>query len=117
MVLGHTDCCYQDADSNRSYGVQSKVSCSSYTCNIPSLISFLLNSNCIFWPSFFRVNTIIECTGLASYHGFLPTLTRKCIQAMTGKAVVYYMVLSSYVYCKGPTIKGENVKALAIEYC
>ena len=36
---------------------------------------------------------------------------------MTGKAVVYYMVLSSYVYCKGPTIKGENVKALAIEYC
>ena len=36
---------------------------------------------------------------------------------MTGKAVVYYMVLSSYVYCEGPTIKGENVKALAIEYC
>lgn len=34
---------------------------------------------------FFRVNTVIDCTGLASYHGFLPTLTRNCIQALTGK--------------------------------
>ncbi|KAJ7352889.1 E3 ubiquitin-protein ligase huwe1 [Desmophyllum pertusum] len=30
-----------------------------------------------------RVNTVIDCTGLASYHGFLPTLTRNCIQALT----------------------------------
>ena len=34
-----------------------------------------------------RVNTVIDCTGLASYHGFLPTLTRNCIQALTGTEI------------------------------
>ena len=30
---------------------------------------------------------MIDCTGLASYHGFLPTLTRNCIQALTGTEI------------------------------
>eukprot|EP00794_Sanderia_malayensis_P006098 gene6098-6802_t len=30
-----------------------------------------------------RLNTIIEYTGASSYHGFLPTLVRKCISQMT----------------------------------
>lgn len=31
-----------------------------------------------------RLNTIIEVTGAASYHGFLPTLVRNCIANLTG---------------------------------
>lgn len=33
-----------------------------------------------------RLNTIIEVTGAASYHGFLPTLVRNCIANLTGTA-------------------------------
>jgi len=30
-----------------------------------------------------RLNTIVECTGALSYHGFLPALVRQCISHMT----------------------------------
>eukprot|EP00069_Balaena_mysticetus_P009045 bmy_20027T0 len=29
-----------------------------------------------------KLSSIIDCTGTASYHGFLPVLVRNCIQAM-----------------------------------
>lgn len=32
-----------------------------------------------------KLSNIIDCTGTASYHGFLPVLVRNCIQAMIGK--------------------------------
>lgn len=35
-----------------------------------------------------KLSNIIDCTGTASYHGFLPVLVRNCIQAMIGKNVV-----------------------------
>ncbi|XP_041093093.1 E3 ubiquitin-protein ligase HUWE1-like [Polyodon spathula] len=31
-----------------------------------------------------KLSSIIDCTGTASYHGFLPALVRSCIQAMIG---------------------------------
>lgn len=31
-----------------------------------------------------KLSSIIDCTGTASYHGFLPVLVRTCIQAMIG---------------------------------
>lgn len=31
-----------------------------------------------------KLSSIIDCTGTASYHGFLPVLVRNCIQAMIG---------------------------------
>jgi hypothetical protein len=41
----------------------------------------------------FRLNSIIEATGANSYHGFLPTLVRNCIQAMTGTKLIEYTVV------------------------
>lgn len=32
-----------------------------------------------------KLSNIIDCTGTASYHGFLPVLVRNCIQAMIGE--------------------------------
>uniref|UniRef100_A0A4W3GQ80 E3 ubiquitin-protein ligase HUWE1-like n=1 Tax=Callorhinchus milii TaxID=7868 RepID=A0A4W3GQ80_CALMI len=32
-----------------------------------------------------KLSSIIDCTGTASYHGFLPVLVRNCIQAMIGE--------------------------------
>ena len=32
-----------------------------------------------------RVSTVVDATGVAQYHGFLPVLVRKCIQKMTEK--------------------------------
>lgn len=37
-----------------------------------------------------RLNSIIEATGANSYHGFLPTLVRNCIQAMTDSKMTSY---------------------------
>ncbi len=34
-------------------------------------------------PNFPKLNTIIDVTGAASYHGFLPTLVRNCIASLT----------------------------------
>lgn len=34
-----------------------------------------------------KLSNIIDCTGTASYHGFLPVLVRNCIQAMIGEDV------------------------------
>lgn len=34
-----------------------------------------------------KLSNIIDCTGTASYHGFLPVLVRNCIQAMIGENV------------------------------
>ena len=33
-----------------------------------------------------RLSIIIDATGSGEYHGFLPTLIRRCITAMTGNA-------------------------------
>lgn len=33
-----------------------------------------------------KLSNIIDCTGTASYHGFLPVLVRNCIQAMIGES-------------------------------
>ena len=35
-------------------------------------------------PNFPKLNTIIDVTGAASYHGFLPVLVRNCIASLTG---------------------------------
>ena len=35
-------------------------------------------------PNFPKLNTIIDVTGAASYHGFLPVLVRNCITSLTG---------------------------------
>lgn len=35
-----------------------------------------------------KLSNIIDCTGTASYHGFLPVLVRNCIQAMIGEYTV-----------------------------
>nr|XP_039271692.1 E3 ubiquitin-protein ligase HUWE1-like isoform X2 [Styela clava] len=32
-----------------------------------------------------RVSTVVDATGVAQYHGFLPVLVRRCIQSMTDK--------------------------------
>jgi hypothetical protein len=45
----------------------------------------------------FRLNSIIEATGANSYHGFLPTLVRNCIQAMTGTKLIEHTV---FYVCK-----------------
>lgn len=37
-------------------------------------------------PNFPKLNTIIDVTGAASYHGFLPVLVRNCIAALTADA-------------------------------
>ena len=34
-------------------------------------------------PNFPKLSTIIDVTGAASYHGFLPVLVRSCITALT----------------------------------
>uniref|UniRef100_A0A8C7QSR3 HECT, UBA and WWE domain containing E3 ubiquitin protein ligase 1 n=1 Tax=Oncorhynchus mykiss TaxID=8022 RepID=A0A8C7QSR3_ONCMY len=36
-----------------------------------------------------KLSNIIDCTGTASYHGFLPVLVRNCIQAMIGESQTY----------------------------
>lgn len=36
-------------------------------------------------PFLSRLISIIDATGAASYHGFLPVMVRQCIQAMIGK--------------------------------
>ena len=35
-------------------------------------------------PNFPKLNTIIDVTGAASYHGFLPVMVRNCISSLTG---------------------------------
>ena len=35
-------------------------------------------------PNFPKLNTIIDVTGAASYHGFLPVMVRNCIASLTG---------------------------------
>ena len=35
-------------------------------------------------PNFPKLNTIIDVTGAASYHGFLPVMVRNCITSLTG---------------------------------
>lgn len=35
-----------------------------------------------------KLSNIIDCTGTASYHGFLPVLVRNCIQAMIGEEFI-----------------------------
>ena len=35
-------------------------------------------------PNFPKLNTIIDVTGAASYHGFLPVMVRNCITCLTG---------------------------------
>lgn len=52
-----------------------------------------------------KLSNIIDCTGTASYHGFLPVLVRNCIQAMIGKneaclqlGVIFLHIY--IVYCK-----------------
>ena len=40
---------------------------------------------------FVRLNSIIEATGANSYHGFLPTIVRNCIQAMTGNHMYFLL--------------------------
>merc|ERR1719412_646991 len=35
-------------------------------------------------PNFPKLNTIIDATGAASYHGFLPGMVRNCISSLTG---------------------------------
>ena len=37
-------------------------------------------------PNFPKLNTIIDVTGAASYHGFLPVLVRNCITSLTAPA-------------------------------
>ena len=46
-----------------------------------------------------KLSNIIDCTGTASYHGFLPVLVRNCIQAMIGKNVV--KMFKSALSCTG----------------
>ena len=36
-------------------------------------------------PNFPKLNTIIDVTGAALYHGFLPVLVRSCIASLTGQ--------------------------------
>ena len=36
-------------------------------------------------PNFIKLNTIIDVTGAALYHGFLPVLVRSCIGSLTGQ--------------------------------
>ena len=38
-------------------------------------------------PNFPKLNTIIDVTGAASYHGFLPVMVRNCIASLTGGGV------------------------------
>ncbi|XP_031573679.1 E3 ubiquitin-protein ligase HUWE1-like isoform X3 [Actinia tenebrosa] len=50
-----------------------------------------------------RLNTIVECAGMASYHGFLPTLMRDCIQTLvdpnkTSYPMSFSTALFSFVY-------------------
>ncbi|XP_032242084.2 E3 ubiquitin-protein ligase HUWE1 isoform X2 [Nematostella vectensis] len=50
-----------------------------------------------------RLNTIVECAGIASYHGFLPSLMRTCIQTLTDPAkkpfpMSFSTALFSFVY-------------------
>ena len=35
-------------------------------------------------PNFPKLNTIIDVTGAASYHGFLPVMVRNCIAPLMG---------------------------------
>ena len=35
-------------------------------------------------PNFPKLNMIIDVTGAASYHGFLPVMVRNCIASLTG---------------------------------
>lgn len=37
-------------------------------------------------PNFPKLNTIIDVTGAALYHGFLPVLVRSCIASLTGQS-------------------------------
>ena len=89
-------------------------------CNIDSKVLTLINYYSIYWTcapqclllvwanipeirnrpwilTVHRLNTIIECTGALSYHGFLPTLVRQCISHMTG---MYCLPLSQFNYLK-----------------
>lgn len=43
-----------------------------------------------------RVGTVVDATGVAQYHGFLPVLVRRCIKKMTDKTSDYGRDLYSY---------------------
>lgn len=53
-----------------------------------------------------KLSNIIDCTGTASYHGFLPVLVRNCIQAMIGENVAetFWLTVKCDVHENG-TIK------------
>ena len=46
-------------------------------------------------PNFPKLNTIIDVTGAASYHGFLPVMVRNCITCLTGGASLNNPLLAS----------------------
>lgn len=51
-----------------------------------------------------KLSNIIDCTGTASYHGFLPVLVRNCIQAMIGKEMILCgrdEISHKSLYCSG----------------
>lgn len=46
-----------------------------------------------------KLSNIIDCTGTASYHGFLPVLVRNCIQAMIGENIAEIMTQIFNEWC------------------
>ena len=46
-----------------------------------------------------KLSNIIDCTGTASYHGFLPVLVRNCIQAMIGEKTEGPFVKNFSIWC------------------
>ena len=49
-------------------------------------------------PNFPKLNTIIDVTGAASYHGFLPVMVRNCITCLTGGSGINNPLVTSQTF-------------------
>ena len=75
---------------------------------------FLLKIIVFYASYFFRLQSIIDATGAASYHGFLPQLVRNCIERMTQNELNPYpqpfaTALFSFLYHLASYECGKNI--------
>ncbi len=56
-------------------------------------------------PNFIKLNTIIDVTGAALYHGFLPVLVRSCIGSLTGQQQQQHLLHDASAAATAATVR------------